>query len=105
MAAKKVAKKKKVSRKALAKRQQKGPEGGVEIQASREELLGNYSNVAIIKHTKREFALDFLLRFDNYNMLAARVITSPQHAKEIYKVLGENIGRYEKQYGEITLGK
>lgn len=105
MAAKKTVKKKKVGRKASVRRAQKKPEVAIEVQASRDELQGNYCNVAIIKHTKREFVLDFLLRIDNYSVLASRVITSPQHAKEIYKALGENIGRYEKQYGEIILKK
>ena len=105
MAGKKAAKKKKVGRKASLGREQQKPKVTVEIQASRDELLGNYCNVAMIKHTKREFALDFLLRIDNYTILASRVITSPQHAKEIYKVLGSNIGQYEKQYGEIRFEK
>jgi hypothetical protein len=73
------------------------------VQATSDKILGNYCNVAVIKHTIREFVLDFLLVLDNNSVLASRVITSPQHAKELSQVLGQNIEKYEKKYGQIVL--
>jgi hypothetical protein len=81
--------------------QQKMPEG-VPILATGELQLGRYCNVAVIHHTNREFVLDFVWRLDSASILASRVITSPQHAKEIYEVLGQNIQKFEKQYGAIA---
>jgi len=104
MATKKVSRKPTGAHKRSERKEEKKLVTGFEVRAlSEDKLLGIYSNVAIIKHTAREFALDFLLRIDDYNILSARVITSPQHAKEIHKVLGENIEKYEKQHGEIKL--
>lgn len=73
------------------------------ILMSQEKMLGKYTNRAIIKHTRREFVFDFFLSIDEQNTLASRVITSPQHAKQIYKALGVNIKQYEGRFGEIIL--
>lgn len=105
MAKKKSVKKKMANHKSKLIGEKKKPEIGFEIQVSRDKLQGNYCNVAMIKHTEREFAFDFLIRIDNYSVLSSRVITNPKHAKEIYNVLGDNIKRYEKQFGEIVLKK
>ena len=45
---------------ALTEPETKEPQHVMAIQAQRERLLGGYSNVALIQHTKREFVLDFL---------------------------------------------
>jgi hypothetical protein len=73
------------------------------IGASLQQVLGHYANVAVIKHTKREFVFDFLFATEPSPFLAARVITSPAHAKAIHKVLGQNIERYEKTFGNIPV--
>lgn len=81
---------------------ERSPEG-VPVQATGDQLLGRYCNVAVITHTDREFVLDFFWRLDSVLILASRVITNPQHVKQIYRVLGQNIEKYEKKYGEIAL--
>ena len=73
----------------------------VGLHATAEILTGAYCNVAQVKHTHREFILDFVLGVDNHNALVSRVITSPAHAKELANVLAGNIAQYEKSYGEI----
>ncbi|HUU08981.1 MAG TPA: DUF3467 domain-containing protein [Phycisphaerae bacterium] len=73
----------------------------VAIGVSLEQVLGHYANVAVIKHAKREFVFDFLFATEPSTVLAARVITSPAHAKDIHRVLGVNIERYEKTFGSI----
>lgn len=69
----------------------------------KEDLLGKYSNLAVINHTKREFVIDFMTGLPGGTMLASRIITSPQHVKELLDALDRNIKSYEKLYGEIIL--
>lgn len=71
------------------------------IDATHEEQLGRYCNVAIIHHTKLEFVFDFVWTLQGKSQLASRIVTSPQHAKKIYEVLGKNVHNYEKNYGII----
>ena len=75
----------------------------VRVLADKDVLSGNYSNVAVIHHTKREFVLDFVFAIASQHSLVSRVITSPQHIKKIHEVLGENIKQYEKNFGEIEI--
>ena len=35
--------------------------------------------------------------------LVSRVITNPAHMKKLYKVMGENITKYEKKFGKIII--
>jgi len=74
------------------------------VQASSDKILGEYANVAQITHTSREFILDFLFALDGNAFLTSRIITSPPHAKELHRVLGENIDKYEKKHGKIGVG-
>jgi len=66
---------------------------------------GKYCNVASIKHSLREFIFDFIWSIENRNLLTARIITNPGHAKEIYEALGKNIEHYEKAHGKIQVGR
>lgn len=71
------------------------------VVANTEMLKGAYSNVASVSHTPREFILDFFSKINEPWTMTARVITSPQHAKEIASVLLDQIKKYEKEYGKI----
>jgi hypothetical protein len=73
----------------------------VGILATGELLSGKYCNVALIKHTPREFVFDFLLAIENERVLISRIITNPKHAKKVHEVLGNNIKKYEEQHGTI----
>ena len=68
-----------------------------------EQLSGNYCNRAIIIHSQREFVFDFLFSMGENAVLASRIITNPQHAKQIHQALGKNMADYEKKFGEIVL--
>ena len=78
-----------------------------QVVQSREVLVppdqrnGVYCNVAAIHHTRREFVLDFVFVLFGDAQVTSRVITSPQHAKEIYDIMGDNIKKYEAKYGQI----
>jgi len=75
----------------------------VQIKADEKELVGQYSNLAMIHHTAEEFTLHYVYLFPNapQGKLVASVILSPSHAKRLWRALGENISRYEAQFGPI----
>jgi hypothetical protein len=84
------------------KGQAPGP-GQVQIKADEKELQGLYSNLVMIHHNVEEFTMNFIYIFPNATQgkLLASLIVSPGHAKRIWRALGENIARYEAQFGII----
>ena len=82
------------------------PEGQVQIKADEKELQGLYSNLVMVHHHPEEFTLNFVYVFPNglQGKLLSSMIVSPGHAKRIWRALGENISRYEAQYGPIKEG-
>jgi hypothetical protein len=84
--------------------QQAPPQPGqVQIKADEKELLGMYSNLVMIHHHAEEFTLNFVYVFPNgpQGKLLGSMIVSPGHAKRIWRALGENLSRYEAQFGPI----
>ena len=81
-------------------------QGQVQIKADEKELQGMYSNLAMVHHHPEEFTLNFVYVFPNgtQGKLLASVIVNPAHAKRIWRALGENISRYEAQFGPIKEG-
>jgi Protein of unknown function (DUF3467) len=77
--------------------------GQMQIKADEKELQGLYSNLMMIHHNLEEFTLNFVYIFPNgaQGKLLSSVIVSPGHAKRIWRALGENISRYEAQFGAI----
>ena len=77
--------------------------GQMQIKADEKELQGLYSNLMMIHHNLEEFTLNFVYIFPNgtQGKLLSSVIVSPGHAKRIWRALGENISRYETQFGPI----
>ena len=84
------------------KQQQQQP-GQMQIKAEEKELQGLYSNLMMIHHSVEEFTLNFIYIFPNgaQGKLLSSMIVSPGHAKRIWRALGENISRYEAQFGPI----
>ncbi len=66
---------------------------------------GTYSNMCVITFSPSEFILDFgrFLPGLPDARIMSRVITTPQHAKQIMRTLQTNIETFEKQNGEIKL--
>jgi hypothetical protein len=83
--------------------QQQAPPGQVQIKADEKELQGQYSNLVMIHHNLEEFTLNFIYIFPNgaQGKLLSSTIVSPGHAKRIWRALGENLARYEAQFGAI----
>lgn len=82
------------------------PKQQVQIKADEKELLGQYSNLVMIHHNAEEFTLNFIYLFPNVpqGKLVGSLIVSPAHAKRLLRALGENITRYEAQYGPLPEG-
>ncbi|HVB07998.1 MAG TPA: DUF3467 domain-containing protein [Candidatus Acidoferrales bacterium] len=78
----------------------------VQIKADEKEMVGQYTNLAMIHHNAEEFTLNFIYIFPNVpqGKLVSSVILSPGHAKRLLRALGENITRYETQFGTIPEG-
>ncbi len=86
--------------------EQKKKEQQLQIETDKQIAQGIYSNFAMVSHTREEFVLDFIFvqpqpSQPKIGTLRSRMITSPEHMKRIFRALGENIGKYEKKYGEI----
>jgi hypothetical protein len=79
------------------------PDPQVQIKADEKDLVGQYSNLAMIHHNAEEFTLHFVYVYPNapHGKVVASVILSPGHSKRLYRALGENISRYEAQFGAI----
>lgn len=75
------------------------------IEISKELAAGTYSNLAIITHSSSEFIMDFARMLPGMPkvQVASRVIMTPEHAKNLYNALRDNIQKYEARFGEIKL--
>ena len=73
----------------------------VELPADLEAI---YSNFALITHSSSEIIVDFARVLPNTpkTRVYARVLMTPINAKLLHKALGENLRKFEEQYGEIT---
>src|SRR5246127_1032172 len=89
--------------KRMDEKQQQPQPGQMQIKADEKELQGLYSNLMMIHHSVEEFTLNFIYIFPNgaQGKLLSSMIVSPGHAKRIWRALGENISRYEAQFGQI----
>ena len=64
-----------------------------------------YSNLALIAHSPAEMVIDFarILPAMPKARICARVILTPLCAKALLRALGENLAKYEQQFGEIRV--
>jgi hypothetical protein len=80
----------------------------MEIELTKEEAAGTYSNLVMITHSPSEFILDFIAVMPGLPKakVVKRLVLTPDHAKRLSNALQDNINRYEKQHGTIkTDGK
>lgn len=82
----------------------------MQIAADPESRKGQYANLALISHRKEEFVVDFLFvdpqsqtAKADQALLVSRVILNPGHMKRLYQAIGDNIEKYEKNFGKILL--
>jgi len=76
----------------------------IDIKVDEHVALGQYSNLAAIRHTKEEFIFDYAFLFPDgpLGKLVSRVILSPAHAKRFMEALEANVRRYEENFGPIV---
>jgi hypothetical protein len=69
------------------------------------DLEAVYANLARITHSPSEFIFDFAQMLPGMKApsFKSRVLLSPLSAKLIYKALGENLAKYEANFGEIKI--
>ena len=70
-----------------------------------EVASGSYSNLAIITHSRTEFILDFAVTMPGFPAAQVnnRIVMAPEHVKRLLAALGENVAKYEAQFGQIDL--
>ena len=75
------------------------------ISISPEKAAGTYSNLAIIAHSQAEFIVDFasVMPAMQQANVQSRIIMTPENAKRLLLALQDNVSKYEKQFGQITL--
>lgn len=81
---------------------QPAPPMAIEIPANLEAV---YSNFALITHSPSEVVVDFARILPNMpkTRVYARIVMTPMNAKLLLRALAENLGKFEAQYGEISL--
>ena len=78
-----------------------------QINVKLDEKVGEgvYVNFFMIANNPSEYIIDcgrIVPGLQSAN-IHSRIITTPQHAKQLLKILQQNIEQYEKQYGEIKI--
>lgn len=78
----------------------------INIELDEKMAEGIYSNLAILNHSNTEFVVDFVAIMPGVPKakVKSRIVLTPQHAKRLFKALGENIHRFEIAHGEIKEG-
>ncbi|MBR6346300.1 MAG: DUF3467 domain-containing protein [Bacteroidales bacterium] len=76
------------------------------LNLSPEVAKGNYSNLALISHSRSEVIVDFAKNLPGYEKpeIVSRIIMTPEHAKMLMNALLDNISKYEAHFGRIDLG-
>ena len=81
------------------------PDNQLEIELSEEIAQGTYSNLAIISHSSSEFVLDFIRVVPGIPKakVKSRIILTPDHAKRLLSALEDNIEKFEKMNGPVSI--
>ncbi len=81
------------------------PDNQIEIELSEDIAQGVYSNLAIISHSSSEFVLDFIRVVPGVPKakVKSRIILTPDHAKRLIAALQENIDKFEKMNGPVSI--
>ena len=80
-------------------------ENQLEIELTDDVAQGTYSNLAIISHSSSEFVLDFIRVVPGVPKakVKSRIILTPDHAKRLLAALEENIEKFEKMNGAVSI--
>lgn len=77
----------------------------LEIELPEDVSQGIYSNLAVISHSSSEFVLDFIRVVPGVPKakVKSRIILTPDHAKRLLAALEENIEKFEKMNGPVSV--
>jgi hypothetical protein len=66
---------------------------------------GTYANFFMVTYSPSEFILDFgrILPGLPDARIYSRVLSTPQHVKQLLQILQKNVEQFEKQHGEIKV--
>ena len=80
-------------------------ENQIEIELTEDMAQGTYSNLAIISHSTSEFVIDFIRVVPGVPKakVKSRIILTPEHAKRLLFALKENIDKFEKMNGPVSI--
>ncbi len=89
----------------MADNRLKDTKSNLELKVSEEVALGQYANLSIVSHSQMEFILDFaaILPGMPNPSVNSRIVMTPHHAKQLLKMLHENVERYETSFGQINM--
>ncbi|OGO10926.1 MAG: hypothetical protein A2Z66_14780 [Chloroflexi bacterium RBG_13_66_10] len=81
-----------------------GPVGGRVTVKLPADLQTTYSNFAVITHSASEIVIDLAQVMPQVPeaRVQARILMTPLNAKLFLRALGDNLGRYEAQFGTIA---
>ncbi|HOD17541.1 MAG TPA: DUF3467 domain-containing protein [Candidatus Cloacimonadota bacterium] len=81
------------------------PQQQINVKIDEKVGEGVYANFFVISNSPSEFILDFgrVVPGIPDARIYTRVMTTPQHAKQLMQLLEKNIENYEAQFGEIKL--
>ncbi len=77
----------------------------IEIELTEDIAQGTYSNLAVISHSSSEFVLDFIRVVPGIPKakVKSRIILTPDHAKRLLSALQDNIDKFEKMNGTVSI--
>lgn len=79
----------------------------LQIELKEDVAQGTYANLAIITHSSSEFIVDFIRVMPGVPKagVQSRVILAPEHAKRLLRALEDNLAKYERVFGAVTLSE
>ncbi len=77
----------------------------IKVELSEPAAEGIYSNWVMITYSPSEFIIDFgrFLPGLAKTKVYSRIIMTPQHVKNLLKVLEKNVSNFEEKFGEIKI--
>lgn len=65
------------------------------------EVEIRYANSFRTGYNRDEFVIELGQSFEGKEMFHCRVVCTPPHAQELFRVLGESLDGYREEYGRI----
>jgi len=76
---------------------------GFSVRLDEDTAEGTFSNLVMVAHSPEEFVLDFIRMLPGMpqGRVVSRIVLTPSHARRLLHTLAENVGRYERTFGDI----